>query len=65
MTDRPPLILTVVIVFIGGIGMWLAFSRELEGFSVYSDTREKAEAAVRQILEPWIGDHVTLQFRDA
>lgn len=42
---------------------WRASSPQLTGFLLYADTRELAEANARKELEPWLGDHVTLEFR--
>lgn len=59
--SRPPVTLAITLRHRGY--EWVAESDDLEGFTTYDVTRELTEARARRELEPWLGDHVTLEFR--
>ena len=59
--DHPPVTLVIALTQRGWV--WTADSEDLTGFTAYGDSREEAEANARKDLKPWLGDHVTLEFR--
>lgn len=61
---RPPVTLTVNLKFLLREDRWRADSPDLDGFCVYGVSIQEARRKVREALEPWLGDHVTLEFRD-